>query len=97
MPPAVFKNVNLVHVVSAEKTYVKETINVLVENIAKTAQDEYFVAIPSDKFPHVGGFEVKDRKETTAGPFGVEPVEGDPERSVFPCLVSGRGGHKRDC
>ncbi|ERT02072.1 oligosaccharyltransferase complex subunit alpha (ribophorin I) [Sporothrix schenckii 1099-18] len=81
-PPAAFKNANLVHVVSAEKSYIKETINVLVENIAKTPQDEYYLAIPTDKFTRVGGFEVKDRKDTAAGDFIAEAVEADPASST---------------
>ncbi|KAL1894741.1 dolichyl-diphosphooligosaccharide--protein glycosyltransferase subunit 1 [Sporothrix stenoceras] len=81
-PPATFKNANLVHVVSAEKNYIKETINVLVENIAKTPQDEYYLAIPTDKFDRVGGFEVKDRKDSAAGEFVAEAVEADPSSAT---------------
>ncbi|CAK7242996.1 MAG: dolichyl-diphosphooligosaccharide--protein glycosyltransferase subunit 1 [Sporothrix thermara] len=83
-PPAAFKNVNLVHVVSAEKNYVKETINVLVENIADAPQNEYYLAIPSDKLAHVGGVEVKDRKDAAAGPFTAEAVDDEYLRITLP-------------
>ncbi|CAK7230878.1 dolichyl-diphosphooligosaccharide--protein glycosyltransferase subunit 1 [Sporothrix bragantina] len=83
-PSAAFKNVNLVHVVSAEKNYVKETINVVVENIAGSPQNEYYLAIPSDKFAHVGGVEVKDRKDATAGPFTTEAVDDEYIRITLP-------------
>ncbi|CAK7220592.1 dolichyl-diphosphooligosaccharide--protein glycosyltransferase subunit 1 [Sporothrix curviconia] len=83
-PSAAFKNVNLVHVVSAEKNYVKEVINVVVENIAGSPQDEYYLAIPSDKFAHVGGVEVKDRKDAAAGPFTTESVDGEYIRITLP-------------
>lgn len=76
-PPASFKNANLVHVISAEKNYVKETINVQIENIVKTAVDEYYLAVPSDKFDRIGGLEVKDRKDNAAGQFVAEAVEVD--------------------
>ena len=79
-PPQVFKNANLVHVVSLEKNYVKESINVLVENIDKEPQDEYFLPFTADQMSRVGGMEVKDRKDATAGPFTAEAVEFDPER-----------------
>ncbi|KAJ2900501.1 uncharacterized protein MKZ38_002406 [Zalerion maritima] len=81
-PPQVFKNANLVHVVSLEKNYVKEAINVQVENIDKSPQDEYFVPIPSEQIPRIGGFEVKDRKNQDSGPLAVNLVEADPESDV---------------
>jgi oligosaccharyltransferase complex subunit alpha (ribophorin I) len=79
-PPQVFKNANLVHVISVEKNYVKENINVLVQNIDKAAQDEYFVPFTADQLSRLGGVEVKDRKDSTAGPFVAETVEFDQER-----------------
>lgn len=79
-PPQVFKNANLVHVVSVEKNYVKESINVVIENIAKDAQDEYYLPFTAEQMARVGAVEVKDRKNAEAGPFGVEAVEFDPER-----------------
>lgn len=79
-PPQVFKNANLVHVISLEKNYVKEQINVLVENVSKGPQDEYFVPFTADQMARVGGFEVKDRKDADAGPFRTEAVEYDPHR-----------------
>lgn len=79
-PPQVFKNANLVHIVSLEKNYVKEQLNVLVENIDKESQDEYFLPFTADQMSHIGGFEVKDRKKDDAGPFAVQAVEFDPTR-----------------
>ncbi|KAM5355835.1 hypothetical protein ACJ41O_002481 [Fusarium nematophilum] len=76
-PPQVFKNANLVHIISLEKNYVKEQINVLVENVAADAQSEYFVPFTSDQLSRVGGLEVKDRKDANAGPFAAEVVEYD--------------------
>jgi oligosaccharyltransferase complex subunit alpha (ribophorin I) len=79
-PPQVFQNANLVHVISLEKNYVKEQINVLVENVAKEPQTEYYVPFTAEQLPRVGGFEVKDRKDANAGPFVVETVEYDANR-----------------
>lgn len=79
-PPQVFKNNNLVHVISLEKNYVKEQINVLVENVASEPQDEYYLPFTADQLARVGGFEVKDRKDASAGPFGAEPVEYNSKR-----------------
>lgn len=81
-PPQVFRNANLVHVVSVEKNYVKENINVLVENIDKAAHDEYFLPFTADQMSRLGGVEVKDRKDTAAGPFVAEAVEFDQESDV---------------
>lgn len=77
-PPQVFTNANLVHIISLEKNYVKDQINVLIQNTAKEPQDEYYVPFTADQFGRVGGFEAKDRKDAEAGPFTVEAVEYDP-------------------
>lgn len=81
-PPQVFKNANLVHIVSLEKNYVKENTNVLIENIDKEAQDEYYLPFTGDQMSRVGGIEVKDRKDADLGPFTVEAVEFDPESDI---------------
>jgi len=79
-PPQSFKNVNLVHVISLEKNYVKESINVVIENIDKQPQDEYYLPFTGDQVSRLGGIEVKDRKDAKAGTFAVDVVEFDPTR-----------------
>ena len=79
-PPQVFKNANLVHIISLEKNYAKEQINVLIENVADEPQSEYYLPFTAGQISRVGGFEVKDRKEAEAGPFLAEIVEYDPLR-----------------
>lgn len=81
-PPQVFKNTNLVHIISVEKNYVKENINVQIENIDKSPQDEYYVPFSADQMSRLGGVEVKDRKDASAGLFTAEAVELDQERLV---------------
>lgn len=81
-PPQVFKNVNLVHIVSLEKNYVKESINVLIENIDKQPQDEYYLPFTPNQMSRIGGFETKDRKNPETGLFAVDAVEIDPLRCV---------------
>src|SRR5579871_5727491 len=71
-PPQVFKNVNLVHVINLEKSYPKESINVVIENIASTPQDEYFIPFTAEQAKKIGGFEVRDRKVPELGLFMVE-------------------------
>lgn len=82
-PPQVFKNANLVHVVSLEKNYVKEQLNVMVENISKEPQSEYYLPFTADQIARVGGFEVKDRKATDSGPFVAEVVESDANNHYY--------------
>ena len=79
-PPQTFKNVNLVHIINLEKSYPKESINVAIENIASTPQDEYFIPFTSEQMATIGALEVKDRKDPDGGPFEVEEVEFDTER-----------------
>ena len=76
------------HVISVEKNYVKESINVAIENIGKEPQDEYFLPFTAEQMSRVGGMEVKDRKDTNAGPFTTEAVEFDPDRLVHVKLIS---------
>jgi oligosaccharyltransferase complex subunit alpha (ribophorin I) len=76
-PPQVFKNANLVHIISLEKNYVKETINVVVENIAPGPQDQYYLPFTKEQIERVGGLEIKDKKDAEAGPFEVAIVEYD--------------------
>ncbi|XXG94931.1 hexokinase [Hypoxylon texense] len=76
-PPQVFKNANLVHVITLEKNYAKENINVLIENASPEPQDEYFLPFTSDQMERIGGIEVKDRKDATVTGFAVEAVEFD--------------------
>ncbi|KMQ81756.1 oligosaccharyltransferase alpha subunit, partial [Lasius niger] len=74
-PPQVFNNVNLVHIISLEKNYAKENINVLIENVSQEPQDEYYLPFTPDQMARIGGFEVKDRKDASVGPFVAEPVD----------------------
>lgn len=79
-PQQNFKNVNLLHSINLEKGYPKESINVVIENVASTAQDEYFIPFTSRQMETIGGLEAKDRKNPDGGLFDVEAVEFDPER-----------------
>ncbi|KAK7552333.1 Ribophorin I [Phyllosticta citricarpa] len=77
-PPQVFRNTNLVRNVNLEKGYPRETINVVVENIADKPQDEYYVPFKSSLIAKVGGFEVRDKKDPEKPAFQADIVEFDP-------------------
>ena len=81
-PPQVFKNTNLVRNTNLEKAYVRETVNVVVENIDKQPQSEYYIPFPLEVFDHVGGFEVRDKKATDNGRFKVDATEAVSSRYV---------------
>lgn len=81
-PAQVFKNVNLNHIISLERNYAKESINVIIENIDKQPQDAYYLPFTADQMSRVGGIEVKDRKDPKAGPFTVEAAEIDPNSDL---------------
>ncbi|RYC56784.1 hypothetical protein CHU98_g9419 [Xylaria longipes] len=82
-PPQVFKNVNLVHIISLEKNYVKESINVLIENTSPNPQDEYFLPFTSEQLEKIGSLEVKDRKNSDVVGFTVDPFELDSETQYY--------------
>ncbi|KAI9803773.1 MAG: hypothetical protein M1825_001653 [Sarcosagium campestre] len=81
-PPKVFKNVNLLRNINLEKGYARETINVVVENIDKQPQEEYFLPFGANVFHSVGGLEVRDKKVPETPAFAVEVVEYDPQSST---------------
>lgn len=82
-----FKNLNLVHYINLEKSYPRESVNVVIENIASSAQDEYYLPFTSRQMDTIGALEVKDRKDPEAGLFAVEIVEFDPHRYMKYMLV----------
>ncbi|KAJ5567147.1 Ribophorin I [Penicillium sp. DV-2018c] len=77
-PPQVFKNTNLVRNTNLEKSYVRETINVVVENVDNQPQNEYYVPFPAEVFDRIGGFEVRDKKAPEKGRFRVDVTEAVP-------------------
>ena len=87
-PPQVFKNANLVHIISLEKNYIKENINILIENIAAEPQDEYYLPFTADQMARVGALEVKDRKNAELAPFEVMAVDYSDEAYGRPLSTS---------
>lgn len=83
-PSQTFKNANLVHIINLEKAYPKETVNLVIENIASTPQDEYFIPFTAKQTEQLAGLEVKDKKKPELGALKVEPVLIDAER-YSPC------------
>ena len=81
-PPQVFKNVNLLRNVNLEKGYVKETVNVVIENIDKVPHDEYYIPFGANVIGKIGGLEVRDKKDASKPIFRSELVEYDSFRSV---------------
>ncbi len=79
-PPQVFKNVNLLRNVNLEKGYVRETVNVVIENIDKKPHDEYYIPFNADILGKVGGLEARDKKAAEKSPFRGEVVEYHPYR-----------------
>jgi oligosaccharyltransferase complex subunit alpha (ribophorin I) len=79
-PPQHFRNTNLVRNINLEKSYPRETINVVVENIDKQAQSEYYLPFEQHVISRIGGLEAKDKKDATKAPFNVEIVALDEGR-----------------
>lgn len=79
-PPQVFENVNLLRTINLEKGYIKETINVVIENVHAKPQDEYYIPFKAELISKVGGLEVRDKKAPETPNFRTEIVEYDPYR-----------------
>lgn len=61
-PPQVFRNVNLVRNTNLEKGFVREQINVVIENVDTTPQSEYYLPFDYDTVGKVGGFEAREKQ-----------------------------------
>lgn len=79
-PPPHFRNVNLVRNVNLEKGYPRETLNVVIENVHKTAQADYFIPFEQGLIGRIGGLEVKDKKQPERTGFSVDVVGYDASR-----------------
>ncbi|KAI4170970.1 MAG: hypothetical protein LQ346_008802, partial [Caloplaca aetnensis] len=76
-PPQVFQNNNLLRNTNLEKGYVRETVNVIIENVDSAPQDQYYIPFSADVIDKVGGLEARDKKNP--GPlFKTEVAEYDP-------------------
>lgn len=71
-PPQGFQNINLVRNINLDKSYVRQTINLVVENVDKQPQSEYYLPFEYDVIAKVGGIEVRDKKNTEKGRFDVQ-------------------------
>ena len=81
-PPQVFKNTNLVRTINLEKGYVKESVNVVIENIDSKPQTEYYIPFAGDVIGKVGGLEVRDKSDASKPAFKVEIAEWEIKRLV---------------
>lgn len=79
-PPQVFKNTNLLRNINLEKGYVRETVNVVIENIDAKEQDTYYIPFKAETIGHVGGLEVRDKKNHEIPAFRSDVVEYDTYR-----------------
>lgn len=77
-PPQHFRNNNLVRNINLEKSYPRETINVVVENVDAQPQREYYLPFEQGTLGRIGGLEAKDKKEPEKTGFVAEVVEVDP-------------------
>ena len=79
-PPQVFKNANLLRNINLEKGYVRETVNVVIENIDAKEQDTYYIPFKAEAIGNIGGLEVRDKKDPEKPAFRTDVVEYDPYR-----------------
>lgn len=77
-PPQHFRNVNLVRNINLEKSYARETVNVVIENVDKESQSEYYLPFEHGTIGRIGGVQVRDKKNPEREGFRVEVTEVDP-------------------
>lgn len=79
-PPNVFQITNLVRNINLERSYPRETVNAVIENIDLQPQSEYYVPFEQGTLSRIGAFEARNKKDAEAAPFASEIVEIDPYR-----------------
>ncbi|GAD99235.1 oligosaccharyl transferase subunit [Paecilomyces variotii No. 5] len=82
-PPQVFKNTNLLRTINLEKGYPRETVNVVVENVDKKPQSDYYIPFPAKTIDKVGGLEVRDKKAPEKGRFDIDLTTLDGSDTQF--------------
>jgi len=91
VPPQVFKNSNLLRTIDITKPYVRETVAMVIDNISKEPQAEYYVPIPKGIAENISYLEARGED----GPYVVNTAVFDSEGFVFP-LVGIRNRRFRD-
>lgn len=82
-PPPVFKVTNLVRNTNLEKGYVRETVNVVVENTDKKPQSDYYIPFASDLIDRVGGLEVWQKDAAQKQKFELTAIQSPSPRLVL--------------
>ncbi|KAK2879380.1 hypothetical protein FQN49_000948 [Arthroderma sp. PD_2] len=80
-PPQVFQNNNLVRIINLEKSYARESINVVIQNVDKKPQSEYYVSFPTDTISKVGGLEGWQKDSADKKKFKVTSTQTIPSSS----------------
>ncbi|GAM85728.1 hypothetical protein ANO11243_037360 [Dothideomycetidae sp. 11243] len=87
-PPQVFQHNNLVRTISLAKSYAKETVNVVVENVDKEAQSEYYIPFEASTIARVGSVEVKDKNNADNAFQKPEVVQYDADSATQYYLIT---------
>ena len=87
IPPKVFRQSNLIRNIQLEKVYARETISIVVENIDKLEQYDYFLPFDSEVASRIGGFEAGDKDQLQKGLFSYEVVGNDTFRSLISMIL----------
>lgn len=66
--------------IDLQKGYPRETVNVVVKNVDKKPQSEYYLPFEAEWMKRIGGLEVRDKKDANKPPFKVEVTGYDVER-----------------
>lgn len=91
-PPQVFKNTNIVRAINLEKSYPRNVVNVVIENVSPEAQDEYYIPFTTAQAEKLGNLEVKDNKDLTSPSFSFEAVSIDGARYGYSTTRSVNSG-----
>jgi oligosaccharyltransferase complex subunit alpha (ribophorin I) len=65
-PPQAFENTNLVRNINLEKSYPRETTNIVIKNVADQPQTEYYFQFPTSLVGQVSGLEASNKKSDVA-------------------------------
>ncbi|EKD11925.1 uncharacterized protein L3040_009415 [Drepanopeziza brunnea f. sp. 'multigermtubi'] len=82
VPPQDFENVNLVRLINLEKSYPRESTNVMIENVASSPKDEYYLPFKPRQMETLAALEVKDQMNPDGDLLEVQAVDFDPASEI---------------
>ena len=75
--PQTLQHTNLLRTIDLTKPYIRDSTALILENVGKVTETEYFWGIPLDLAPNLSYLEVKEKKNGASPLFPIERLPQD--------------------